>query len=47
MIADADALTPGNWFEVRTLPSSHSPFASMPDKLAEVLADPGFEMHDV
>ena len=47
MIADADALTPGNSFDVRTLPSSHSPFASMPDKLAELLADPGLEMHDV
>ena len=37
MIAEADGLTPGNRFEVRTLPSSHSPFASMPDRLAEVL----------
>jgi pimeloyl-ACP methyl ester carboxylesterase len=39
MIADADAATPRNRFDVRTLESSHSPFASMPDKLAEVLAD--------
>jgi hypothetical protein len=38
MIAEADALTPGNRFEVRSLPSSHSPFASMPDRLAELLA---------
>jgi pimeloyl-ACP methyl ester carboxylesterase len=37
MIAEADALTPGNRFDVRTLPSSHSPFASMPDRLATVL----------
>jgi pimeloyl-ACP methyl ester carboxylesterase len=38
MIADADAATPDNRFDVRTLESSHSPFASMPDRLAEVLA---------
>jgi len=38
MIADADAATPENRFDVHTLPSSHSPFASMPDRLAEVLA---------
>jgi pimeloyl-ACP methyl ester carboxylesterase len=38
MIADADELTPGNRFDVRTLPSSHSPFASMPDRLAQELA---------
>jgi pimeloyl-ACP methyl ester carboxylesterase len=38
MIADADALTPRNRFDTRTLKSSHSPFASMPDRLAEVLA---------
>jgi pimeloyl-ACP methyl ester carboxylesterase len=37
MIAEADALTPANRFDVRSLPSSHSPFASMPDRLAEVL----------
>jgi hypothetical protein len=37
MIAEADALTPDNPFDVRSLPSSHSPFASMPDRLAEVL----------
>lgn len=38
MIADADAATPGNPFRVDTLPSSHSPFASMPDDLADVLS---------
>ena len=38
MIADADELTPHNRFDVRTLPSSHSPFASMPDRLARELA---------
>ena len=37
MIAEADALTPGNRFDVLALPSSHSPFASMPDRLATVL----------
>jgi pimeloyl-ACP methyl ester carboxylesterase len=38
MIADADAQTPHNRFDVLTLPSSHSPFASMPDRLAAALA---------
>jgi pimeloyl-ACP methyl ester carboxylesterase len=38
MIAEADALTPSNRFDVRSLPSSHSPFASMPDRLAAELA---------
>jgi pimeloyl-ACP methyl ester carboxylesterase len=38
MIAEADELTPGNRFDVRTLESSHSAFASMPDELAELLA---------
>jgi pimeloyl-ACP methyl ester carboxylesterase len=38
MIADADALTPRNRFDTRTLRSSHSPFASMPERLAEVLS---------
>ena len=37
MIAETDAFTPGNRFEVRSLASSHSPFASMPGRLAEVL----------
>jgi pimeloyl-ACP methyl ester carboxylesterase len=39
MIAGADAATPRNRFDVRTLASSHSPFASMPEELAGVLAD--------
>ena len=38
MIADADAATPGNRFDVRALDSSHSPFASMPEALVKVLA---------
>jgi hypothetical protein len=38
MIADADAATPRNRFDVRTLESSHSPFASMPGDLATLLA---------
>jgi pimeloyl-ACP methyl ester carboxylesterase len=38
MIAEADAMTPGNRFETRTLNSSHSAFASMPAELADVLA---------
>jgi pimeloyl-ACP methyl ester carboxylesterase len=38
MIAEADALTPANRFDVRSLPSSHSPFASMPDRLAAELS---------
>jgi pimeloyl-ACP methyl ester carboxylesterase len=37
MIAEADALTPDNPFDVRSIASSHSPFASMPDRLAGVL----------
>jgi hypothetical protein len=39
MIREADAATPQNKFVVRTLASSHTPFASMPDQLAEVLAE--------
>ena len=38
MIAEADGLTPDNRFDVHSLPSSHSPFASMPDRLAALLA---------
>jgi len=38
MIREADAMTPANRFDVRTLESSHSPFASMPDTLAALLA---------
>lgn len=37
MIAEADAMTPSNKFDVRTLEASHSPFASMPEVLASVL----------
>ncbi|MEU4287918.1 alpha/beta fold hydrolase [Kribbella sp. NPDC026596] len=37
MIREADAATPRNKFAVRTLPSSHSPFASMPDRLTKAL----------
>jgi pimeloyl-ACP methyl ester carboxylesterase len=37
MIAEADEATPDNRFDVHTLPSSHSPFASMPGRLAAVL----------
>ncbi len=38
MIREADAMTPANRFDVHTLESSHSPFASMPDTLAGLLA---------
>jgi pimeloyl-ACP methyl ester carboxylesterase len=37
MIREADAFTPGNAFTVETLESSHSPFASQPQKLADLL----------
>ncbi|GMT99095.1 alpha/beta fold hydrolase [Corallococcus caeni] len=37
MIREADAFTPGNAFTVDTLDSSHSPFASQPQKLAALL----------
>ncbi|RKH31830.1 alpha/beta fold hydrolase [Corallococcus sicarius] len=37
MIREADAFTPGNAFTVDTLESSHSPFASQPEKLAALL----------
>ena len=37
MIADADALTPGNAFVQKTLATSHSPFASNPSALVEAL----------
>lgn len=39
MIAEADAMTPGNVFRVLELQSSHSPFASMPKRLAAALVD--------
>lgn len=38
-IAEADALTPANLTDVRTLAASHSPFISMPDAVAALLAD--------
>jgi pimeloyl-ACP methyl ester carboxylesterase len=38
MISEADAVTPRNQFQVETLASSHSSFASMPDRLAVVLS---------
>lgn len=38
MIADADRLAPDTRFQVETLASSHSPFASKPDALAAILA---------
>ncbi|MEV4260386.1 hypothetical protein [Kribbella sp. NPDC049584] len=37
MILEADAATPHNKFVVHTLPSSHSSFASMPDRLVSTL----------
>lgn len=36
-IAEADAFTPGNKFDQHTLVASHSPFASMPNELADLL----------
>ena len=39
MISEADAVTPSNKFQVHTLPSSHSSFASMPGRLATVLSE--------
>lgn len=39
MIAEADAWTPGNRFQVLQLNSSHSPFASQPEELARLLAE--------
>jgi pimeloyl-ACP methyl ester carboxylesterase len=38
MIREADAFTPDNPFEVKTIEASHSPFASQPEKLAAILA---------
>lgn len=37
MITDADALTPWNPFDVHSLDSGHSPFASRPEALAALL----------
>jgi pimeloyl-ACP methyl ester carboxylesterase len=39
MIGEADTVTPRNRFQVHTLASSHSSFASMPDRLAAVLSE--------
>jgi pimeloyl-ACP methyl ester carboxylesterase len=38
-INEADAYTPDNPTDVRTLPTSHSPFVSQPEKLAEILLE--------
>jgi pimeloyl-ACP methyl ester carboxylesterase len=38
MIREADAFTPENRFEVKTLAAGHSPFASQPEQLATILA---------
>ena len=38
-IDQADAFTPGNRTKVRSLDSGHSPFFSMPMKLAEVMSE--------
>ncbi len=40
-IAQADAAFPGNPTKVATLPSSHSPFFSMPDRVASIIAAAG------
>jgi pimeloyl-ACP methyl ester carboxylesterase len=40
MIREADAATPRNTFTTHTLESSHSPFASMPDRLVDALVRP-------
>jgi pimeloyl-ACP methyl ester carboxylesterase len=37
MIREADAFTPENRFEVKTLEASHSPFASQPEQLVAIL----------
>ncbi len=41
MIQEADEFTPNNRFDVKTLETSHSPFASQPRKLAEILSELG------
>ncbi|MFB9831045.1 alpha/beta fold hydrolase [Actinoallomurus acaciae] len=38
-IDEADKYTPDNPTDVRTLPTSHSPFVSQPEKLAEILLE--------
>lgn len=37
MIREADAFTPENRFDVKTLEADHSPFASQPEQLAAIL----------
>ncbi len=37
LIADVDAFTPNNLTQVISLTSSHSPFFSQPEKLADAL----------
>jgi pimeloyl-ACP methyl ester carboxylesterase len=39
LIADADAAFPGNPTTVRTLDTSHSPFLSAPDQVADIILD--------
>lgn len=41
MIKDADELTPDNRFRQVTLDTGHSPFASRPEELAEIIAGSG------
>ena len=38
MMREADAFTPDNPFEVKTIEAGHSPFAAQPEKLAAILA---------
>ena len=39
MIHEADQFTPDNKFDVRSMETSHSPFASQPQRLAEIFND--------
>jgi hypothetical protein len=41
MIADADRFTPNNKFDVVTIASSHSSFASVPEEVTRLLAQSG------
>lgn len=38
MIREADETTPNNKFDVKSLDTSHSPFASKPNDVAQILA---------
>ena len=40
MIREADAFTPENRFEVKTLEAGHSPFATQPERHAAILTGP-------